>query len=60
MSASVMEAVFAAEIGPKIVNFGGHFASQNGKRPMPARAGLSALVAAARRAVPARAGRPNR
>jgi hypothetical protein len=54
MPASVVEAVFAAEIGPKIVNFGGHFASQNGKPPMPVRAGLSALVAVARRAVPGR------
>jgi hypothetical protein len=42
MPAGAIEAVFAAEIGPKIVNFGGHSASQNGKRPMPARAGLSA------------------
>jgi hypothetical protein len=60
MPAGAIEAVFAAEIGPKIVNFGGHSASQNGERPMPARAGLAALVAAARRAVPAWAGRRNR
>jgi hypothetical protein len=40
MPAGAIEAVFAAEIGPKIVNFGGHSASQNGERPMPARAGL--------------------
>jgi hypothetical protein len=32
MPAGAIEAVFAAEIGPKIVNFGGHSASQNGKR----------------------------
>jgi hypothetical protein len=43
MPTGAIEAVFAAEIGPKIVNFGGHSASQNGKRPMPARAGFPRL-----------------
>ncbi len=55
MPAAAIEAVFVAEMGSEIVSFGGHSASQNCKRLMPARAGFSALVAAARQAVPARA-----
>jgi hypothetical protein len=58
MSAGVIEADFAAEIGAKIVNLSGHSALQNGKEPTPQRAGPFRPRSGLRQSVPRRHTRP--
>jgi hypothetical protein len=56
MPTGAIEAVFAAEIGLKIVNFGGHSASQNGKRLSLRERGFPRLSPHAKRSPRGRAG----